>query len=100
MALQNINPYAKYSAITASGVISALPGATLVAVIVSSHTSGTIKFWDNATAGSTTVLVDTITYATGSQVIPLYGVKCINGIYADMNSTTQKITVAWNPNNG
>lgn len=98
--LQNIQWYGLSIPITASGVIAALPGANLIGVIVSSHTSGTIKFWDNASVGSGTVLVDTYTYATGSQTIPLFGVKCINGIYADLNSTTQKITVVYNPKNG
>lgn len=100
MALQNVQWYGIPVVLSANGVVSALPGATLIGVIVSSHTSGTIKFWDNASAASGTVLVDTYTYATGSQSIIMFGSKCVNGIFADMGGTTQKITVVYNPKNG
>lgn len=72
---------------------------TAQGIVVSSHTSGTIKLWDN-TAASGTVLVDTYTYATGSQSIPLFGVKFLKGLYADMGGTTQKITISYDPYQG
>ena len=90
--------YGLPSVLSASGLVYTGAG-TVSAIIVSSHTSGTIKLWDN-TAGSGTVLVDTYTYATGSQVIPLWGAKFNVGLYADMNSTTQKITILYNPYRG
>lgn len=64
-------------------------------IIVSSHTSGTIKFWDN-TAASGTVLVDTFTYGAGSNAYTFYGAMFVKGLYADMNGTTQSITVVYN----
>lgn len=67
----------------------------LEAVIVSSHTSGTIKFWDNI-AGTGTVLVDTFTYAAGSQTINFFGPMFVKGLYADLGGTTQSITVVYN----
>lgn len=39
----------------------------LYGIIVNSHTSGTFKIWDN-TAGSGTVLINTFTVPTGSQM--------------------------------
>lgn len=90
-----VHQYALYNAITTSTLIYTGPG-TAHAIIVSSHTNGTIKLWDNISA-ATTILVDTYTYPAGSSVIPLYGVKFLTGLFVDTNSTTQKITVAWNP---
>lgn len=52
-------------------------------IIVSSHTSGAIKLYDN-TAASGTVLLPTYTYATGSQFIPLGGIRFNTGVFADV----------------
>lgn len=93
--IQPIYQYGKALAITSSQVIETVPG-NLQAVIISSHSSGTIKFWDNSSSGSGTVLVDTYTYPAGSSVVNFVGAKFINGLYADIASTTQKITVVWN----
>ena len=56
--------------LTASGAVKNTPGM-LVGVVVNSHTSGTLKFWNN-TAGSGTVLFNTITLAAGERWIPLF----------------------------
>ena len=69
------------------------------AILVSSHTNGTVKLWDSLTA-ATTVLLDTYTYATGSQAITLHGAKFVTGLFVDVGGTTQKITVIWNPFRG
>lgn len=92
---QPVHQYGLPAAISASALVYTGPG-TLQAVIVSSHTSGTIKFWDSL-AGSGTILVDTYTYPSGSSVINFLGPKFNTGLYADMNSTTQKVTIVWNP---
>lgn len=92
--IQPIYSYGIRNAISASTLIYTGAG-NLQAVIVSSHSSGTIKFWDN-TSAATTVLVDTYTYPAGSSTISFYGARFITGLYADMNSTTQKVTVVWN----
>jgi len=56
--------------LTASASIKATPGM-LIGVVVNSHTSGTLKFWNN-TAGSGAVLFNTITLAVGERYIPFY----------------------------
>lgn len=96
--LQPINTYGLPAVLTASGLVYTGAG-TVTGIIVSSHTSGTIKLWDS-TAASGTVLIDTYTYPAGSSTIALHGAKFITGLYADMNSTVQKVTLVWNPYQG
>lgn len=86
--------------VSSANIVAAVTGpGVATAIIVSSHTSGTIKLWDSLTAANT-VLVDTFTYATGSQVIPLYGAKFLVGLTIDVGGTTQKATVLYNPYRG
>lgn len=92
--LTNTQGYGLSAPITASGIVKTGAG-NVQGIIVSSHTNGTIKLWDN-TAGSGTIVVDTYTYATGSQFIPLFGARFLTGLYADINSTTQKVTIVYN----
>lgn len=80
--------------ITANASVSNVPSVAN-AILVSSHTSGTVKLWDSL-AASGTVALDTFSYATGSQVIPLWGMKFNTGIYFDMGGTTQDVTIIWN----
>lgn len=91
--LQNVQWYGLYANITSDTLIKTGTGS-VQAIIVASHTNGAIKLWDN-TSAATTVLVDTFTYATGSQVIPLYGAKFLTGLYADITGT-QNITIIYN----
>lgn len=93
-SLQNVTWYGLPAIVTGNVLIKTGPG-NLTGVIVSSHTSGTIKFWDSLTAANT-VLVDTYTYATGSQTITFFGAKFTTGLFADVGGTTQKITVIYN----
>jgi hypothetical protein len=55
--------------------------------VVNSHTSGTLKFWDN-TAGSGTVLLNTITLAAGPGVYTLpMGVSFNTGLFVTVGGT-------------
>lgn len=92
--LTSTTTYGLPKQITASTLIATGAGVG-TAIIVSSHTNGTIKLWNSLT-NSGTVILDTYTYATGSQVIALHGARFNTGLYADMNSTTQSITVIYN----
>lgn len=63
--------------------------------IISSHTSGTIKFWDN-TSAATTVLVNTITLAAGpgNWILPI-AFKFATGLYVTVGGTVD-YTIAYN----
>lgn len=77
----------KYSNITASTAIKSAAG-TVYGVLINSHTSGTLKFWDN-TAGSGTVIMNTYTFTAGSGVItfPAGGISFNTGLYATIGGT-------------
>lgn len=62
--------------------------------IVNSHTSGTVKVWDN-TSAATTVLLNTITLAAGPQswALPV-GIQFGTGLYVDVGGTID-LTVLW-----
>lgn len=95
--LTQITYSAQSKAIAANTLLATVnrgPGVA-VAILVSSHTNGTIKLWDSLTATGT-VLLDTYTYPAGSSTIPLHGAIFVTGLFADMGGTTQKITVLWN----
>lgn len=70
----------KYKNGTTSQIVKTGAG-TLYGIIINSHTTGTIKLWDN-TAGSGTVLMNTFTPATGSSVhiFPM-GISFYTGLY-------------------
>ena len=71
---------------TASASIKASQGR-FYGVSVNSHTLGTLKFWDN-TAGSGTVLLNTITFAAGPQVLTLpEPIVFSTGLYATVGGT-------------
>jgi hypothetical protein len=92
-SLQNTSQYGLYTNITADTLVKTGTG-NLIAIIVASHTSGAVKIWDN-TSAATTVLVNTYTYAAGSQTIPFYGAKFTTGLFVDVTGT-QDITVVYN----
>ena len=73
-----------YVNLTASGVVC---GATckLIGMYVNSTSAGTVKFWDNASAGSGTVINNTITPAVGYH--PLGRARAGNGVYATIGGT-------------
>lgn len=77
---------AKYSNISASAAVKSGNG-TLYGFIVNSHSSGTLKLWDN-TAGSGTVIMNTFSFPTGSGVYTLpMGVSFYTGLYATIGGT-------------
>lgn len=83
----------KYTNLSASAQIKS-GGGTLYGVIVNSHSAGTLKLWDSLTA-SGTVIMNTYTFATGSQVIMLpQGVSFYTGLYATIGGTAD-ITMLW-----
>lgn len=55
--------------------------------VVNSHTSGTLKFWDN-TSAATTVILNTITLAAGPDkwVFPV-GISFDTGLYVTVGGT-------------
>jgi len=76
----------KYSNISASAAVKSAAG-TLKGFIVNSHSSGTLKLWDN-TAGSGTVIMNTFSFPTGSGVYMLPpGVSFYTGLYATIGGT-------------
>lgn len=95
--IQATYPYGLPKEVTSSSLVYTGPG-TLSAVIVASHSSGTIKFWDN-TSAATTVLVNTFTFPTGSGVYNFGGAKFNVGLFATIGGTID-CTVLYNPFNG
>ncbi len=83
----------KYTNISASTLIKTGAGA-VHGFIVNSHTSGTLKLWDNTSAAGT-VICNTITLAAGPNFITLpMGVSFNTGLYATIGGTAD-ITILW-----
>lgn len=84
---------ATYTNLSASALIKTGAGV-LKGIVVNSHSSGTLKLWDN-TSAATTVLLNTITFAAGSGiVINLPAVEFSTGLYATIGGTAD-ITLLW-----
>ena len=76
----------KYLNGTTSQQIDANAG-TLYGIVVNSHTSGTIKLWDN-TAGSGTVILNTITLTAGPNFINFpMGISFYTGLFITVGGT-------------
>lgn len=76
----------KYLNGTTSQAVKSAAG-TFYGIIVNSHSSGTLKFWDN-TAGSGTVLMNTFTFPTGSGMYTFpKGVSFYTGLFATVGGT-------------
>lgn len=79
----------KFTNITASGLVKTGSGV-LHGVIINSHSSGTLKLWDNTSAAGT-VICNTITFSavatTGERFIPFYGLAFSTGLYATIGGT-------------
>lgn len=82
-----------YTNLTASALIKT--GVGLVSgFIVNSHTSGTLKLWDN-TSAATTTLMDTYAFSAGSSVVDFGSDIVFNtGLYATIGGTAN-ITLIW-----
>lgn len=78
--------------LTASGLVKTGQG-TLVGVVVNSHSSGTLKFW-NALTATTPVLFDTITLAAGERWVPLFDTAFTTGCYLTIGGTAN-VTVVY-----
>lgn len=90
----SITTYPKCSYVNMSASTLVKTGAgQIYGVIVNSHTSGTLKLWDN-TAGSGTVLCNTMTFAVGERFIPLLGATFGTGLYATISGTAD-ITILY-----
>lgn len=82
----------KYANLSASGLIKTGAGK-VSGVVINSHSSGTLKFWDN-TSGATTVLFNTITLAVGERYIPFYDADFNTGLYLTIGGTAD-VTVMY-----
>ena len=91
--LQATTPQGKYTNLSASALLATGPGV-LVGVVINSHSSGTLKFWDN-TSAATTVIFNTMTLAVGERYVPLYGAKFTVGCYLTIGGTAD-VTVITN----
>lgn len=81
-----------YKNITASTLIKTGYGS-IKGVIINSHTSGTLKLWDN-TSAATTVICNTISFGVGERFVPLYDISFITGLYATIAGTAD-ITIVY-----
>ena len=73
----------KYKNITADTLIKTGFGQ-VAGFVVNSHTSGTLKLWDN-TSAATTVITNTYTFPSGSQVVSFPEPISFNtGLYAEI----------------
>lgn len=78
--------------LSSSAVVKTAPG-TVVGVVINSHSSGTLKLWDN-TAGSGNVLFNTISFAVGEHYIDMFNAKFNTGLYATIGGTAD-ITILY-----
>lgn len=91
--LQNVRNEGAYTNLSASALVKTGRG-TVYGIIVNSHTSGTLKLWDN-TSAATTVICNTITLAAGPQVLSFpVGIKFGIGLYLTIGGTAD-VTVIW-----
>lgn len=83
----SITNYPKCSYVnTAASALIKTGAGQVYGIVINSHTSGTLKLWDN-TAGSGTVLCNTMTFAVGERFIPLLGATFGTGLYATISGT-------------
>lgn len=81
-----------YTNISASALIKTGAGR-LKGFMVNSHTSGTLKLWDN-TSAATTTLLNTITFNAGPVQFNYPDVEFGTGLYATVGGTAD-ITIFW-----
>lgn len=91
---QSIQQYGLPVNLSASALLKTGPG-NLQGVVINSHASGTLKFWDSLT-GANTVIFNTITLAVGERWIPLFGAKFTTGCFLTIGGTAD-VTVIYNP---
>ena len=91
--LQATTPQGKFTNLSASALLATGPGV-LVGVVVNSHSSGTLKFWNSLSAADA-IIFNTITLAAGERWIPLFGAKFTIGCYLTIGGTAD-VTVITN----
>lgn len=85
---------ALYRNISASTLIKTGVGK-VYGIVVNSHTSGTLKLWDN-TSATGTVVCNTYTFPAGSSVVSFAEpINFVTGLYATIGGTAD-ITVLFN----
>jgi hypothetical protein len=87
-----VYPKCSYVNLTASALVKTGAGQ-VYGIIINSHTTGTLKLWDN-TAGSGTVLCETISFGVGERWIPLFGMSFGTGLFATIGGTAN-LTIAY-----
>jgi hypothetical protein len=81
-----------YKNLAASALVKT--GAGVVkGVVINSHTSGTLKLWDN-TSAATTVLCETMSFAVGERFVPLFDANFNTGLFATIAGTAN-ITILY-----
>lgn len=83
-----------YKQITESGVIKNRTGVLRGFICVASS-SGTLTVYDNATAGSGTVIIPTTNLTAGQIVLLDDGVQAVSGIYAAIGGTSATVNVLY-----
>lgn len=81
-----------YKNLTASGLVKTGFG-NVDGIIISSHTSGTVKLWDSTTATGT-VIVNTLAFNVGEHFVPLYDLVFNTGLFVTIGGTAD-ITVVY-----
>jgi hypothetical protein len=87
-----VYPKCSYTNTAASALIKTGAGQAY-GIVINSHTSGTLKLWDN-TAASGTVICETMSFAVGERFIPLLGATFGTGLYATIGGTAN-ITILY-----
>lgn len=82
----------RYKNLSASALVKTGYGK-VVGVVINSHSTGTLKLWDNTSAAST-VLCNTMTFAAGERFIPLYDAVFNTGLFATIGGTAD-ITIIY-----
>lgn len=76
-----MNPNCKYLSGTTSQAIKATAG-TLYGIIITAHTGGTLKLWDNTSAAGT-VIMNTVTFSAGPNFLTFpMGISFNTGLFA------------------
>ena len=86
-------PSGLYKNFTSSNLVKTGTGIVM-GIVINSHSSGTLKLWDN-TSAATTVLFNTITLGATERWIPLFGAKFLTGLYVTTGGTIDA-TVIYN----
>ena len=86
-------PEGTYINLAASALVKTGSGR-VQGVVINSHTTGTLKLWDN-TSAATTVMNETISFAAGERFIPFFGETFGTGLYATIGGTAN-ITIIYN----